>query len=130
MARSFPSKVRTLFLRTDGTKSPSFVLEVAQTPEQLARGLMFRAELLRHYGMLFVFPETGRHSFWMRQTYVPLDLAWLDARGRVMEATRLFPLDETRVMPAQPAKYAVELLAGTLSEYRVSLGDQLVALKD
>lgn len=130
MARKFPDKIRTLFLRRDGGKSPPIVLEVAQTPEKLARGLMYRGEMLRHYGMLFVFPEPARHSFWMKDTYLALDVAWLDERGFVQEVSRLFPLDTTKVVPNLPAKYAIELHTGALAEYGVGVGDQLVGLKD
>ena len=104
-------------------------LEVAETDEQLARGLMHRVQLPPHHGMLFVYPEPAQYGFWMKNTYIPLDIGWLDESGVLVERAVMAPNDETMHRPMAPAKYAVELRAGTLTSYGVMLGDRLVRVK-
>ncbi|MFI4924838.1 MAG: DUF192 domain-containing protein, partial [Vicinamibacteria bacterium] len=58
--------------------------EVAQTPDQRSLGLMFRFSLPADHGMLFVFPEPQPLGFWMRNTYIPLSIAYIDADGRIV----------------------------------------------
>ena len=109
--------------------SPVLTLELAVTPAERARGLMGRAQLLRHEGMLFVFTKPDRHGFWMKNTGLPLDIAWLSTSGVVQETAHLHPYDETLRMPRGNSKYAIELIGGALDFYGVKLGDQLVLLK-
>jgi hypothetical protein len=66
----------------DGTR---IRLELALSPEERTMGLMFRDSLAADAGMLFVFAEDDRHPFWMKDTFIPLDLVWLDARGTVVD---------------------------------------------
>lgn len=130
VTRKFPDKIRTLFLKSNGSKTQPFVLEVAQDDATRARGLMYRAAMPLSYGMLFVFDEPVWSGFWMKQTFIPLDIAWLDEHGVVLDVARLNPLDETLKRPREAAKYAVELHAGTLAQYGVGVGDKLVGLKE
>jgi uncharacterized membrane protein (UPF0127 family) len=106
--------------------SPVLTLEVAHTAEQRYDGLMGRAVLPQHHGMLFVFPTAGLHGFWMKNTSIPLDLAWLSPAGVVQETVQLFPYDERLRVPRQTAKYVIELPAGAFEFYDVRVGDQLV----
>jgi uncharacterized membrane protein (UPF0127 family) len=105
---------------------------VADTPETRARGLMdARPQDLAPLpdgtlrGMLFVFPAPAQVSFWMRDTEVALDLAYLDDTGRVLAVHALQPLDETQVPSPVPVRYALEVAAGTLGDHGIGVGDTI-----
>lgn len=116
--------VRGIFL-TPGGRSPQLTLEVAEDDETRTRGLMGRAQLAAHHGMLFAFPEPGLHRFWMKNTFLPLDIAWLDNEGAVLDVHRMQPRDESWHQPKVPASYAVEMRAGTFAAYGVGPGSRL-----
>jgi hypothetical protein len=101
-------------------------VEVAQSEEDRARGLMFRKELPRDQGMLFVF-ETPQHlSFWMRNTQVPLDIAFVAADGRILNILQMKPLDEgPRYESNGPAQYAIEANRGWFKNNGVKAGDKI-----
>lgn len=117
--------VRGIFVTPPFGRSPPVTLEVAETDESRARGLMGRGHLALHHGMLFAFPAPGMHRFWMKNTYIPLDIAWLDSNGVVLDVHTMQPHDETWHQPLVPALYAVEMQAGALSSYGVGLGSRL-----
>lgn len=123
-----PKVIRAYFQLERG-RSPTFTLEVADTPELQAKGLMNRVQLPLHHGMLFAFKEPNRHGFWMKNTYIPLDIAWLDAQGYVQEVHQMQPGDEAMHRPMDLAKFAVEFRAGTLAAYGVRFNDRLTVLK-
>jgi len=113
-----------------GTKrSPVMTLELARTPEEQAQGLMGRYEMLPHYGMLFVYTEPGQYGFWMKGTHIPLDIAWLNRSGHVVDRAHMEPHDETLHRPITPVYFALELNAGALDKYGVKIGDRLVRLQ-
>lgn len=87
-------------------------VELALTQEARARGLMYRRTLDDGTGMLFVFPDEAYRSFWMKNTYVPLSIAFLDARWRIVSMHDMQPLDETTVRSALPARFALEVPQG------------------
>ncbi len=104
----YPAQVR---LKTTVLTVGSHTLnvEIADTPETMERGLMFRKTLGENEGMLFVFPEPKQAVFWMRNTRIPLSVAYLDAKGRILEIHDMFPYDETAVPSRSPlVAYALE----------------------
>lgn len=101
-------------------------LELAVTPDEKSRGLMGRQSLPRNHGMLFVFTSANRWGFWMRETFIPLDIAWLSEAGVVVELGHLTPRDEKMKVPRMPARYAIEVNAGVLKQLDVKVGDQLL----
>ena len=111
-----------------GFITPVLTLEVAESPTQQAQGLMHRDGLAHDAGMLFIFAKPSFYGFWMKNTRIPLDLAWLSQAGIVQEARALSPHDETLNKPVRAAPYAVELPAGTFRKYDVRVGDRLVIL--
>lgn len=103
---------------------------IADTPALQAQGLMNATpEQLAPLGdgtprgMLFVFATDLVPSFWMRDTYVPLDLAYIRSDGTIAEIHALAPLDETLVPAGEPVRMALEVPAGTLSTLGVGVGD-------
>lgn len=115
-------EVRAVFTSPDGRRS-EFWLEVADTPETRARGLMFRHDLAPDRGMVFVFPEEDVHTFYMKNTYIPLDMIFvgsdLTVRG-VVEDARPLTLDIRSV--DRPSRYVVEVRAFTASSRGITAG--------
>lgn len=86
--------------------------EVAATQEDRMRGLMHRKSMPVQHGMLFVFDVDARHCMWMRNTYLPLAVAFLDAQGRIINVAEMQPQTETSHCAARPARFALEMNAG------------------
>ena len=86
--------------------------EVAATPADRAQGLMHRRALAPNQGMIFVFPATATHCFWMRNTPLPLSIAFLDEQGRIINIDEMKPLSEDNHCPQRPARFALEMNAG------------------
>lgn len=99
------------------------VAEVAATPEERQRGLMYRTELPAGSGMLFVFEDEQELSFWMKDTYIPLDIAFLDAAGRIVDIQQMQPQTEELHTSAAPAIFALEVPLGWFAAHGVNVGD-------
>lgn len=98
-------------------------VEVASKPAEIQRGLMFRKEMGQYEGMLFVFPRQKVQRFWMKNTFIPLDMIFVNSRMEVVGVvTGAEPLTEVyRSVPA-PAKYVVEVVAGFVVRHGVGRG--------
>lgn len=114
---------------SQGETSHAVSVEIAATVTQRQQGLMFRQELAEDAGMLFLFAEDVRIGFWMRNTYVPLDIAYIGADGRVQEIRQAKPLDETVLTPTEPYRYVVEVNQGWFERHGLGVG-ATVALPD
>jgi uncharacterized membrane protein (UPF0127 family) len=102
-----------------------FRIEVARSEEQKARGLMHRRSLGQRTGMIFVY-ETDEHlSFWMKNTTLPLTLAFLSREGEILQVMELKPLSLKPVTSERAARYALELPAGSLQRLGVVPGDRV-----
>ncbi|MEN2991782.1 DUF192 domain-containing protein [Tistrella sp. BH-R2-4] len=111
----------------DGGKVRMFQVEVARTSEARSMGLMFRSELDADHGMLFIFAEGTSPTMWMRNTYVPLDMLFLDAEGVVVDvAADTTPLSDTPIASKTPARAVLELNAGTARLLGIRPGDLVV----
>lgn len=106
-----------------------FVVEIADDDEERARGLMFRDAMPADHGMLFVFPRAEPQAFWMRNTRIPLDIMYFDARRRLVSVAAGVPPCTTPQCPSYPsegpAQYTLELNAGKARELGVKRGDEL-----
>jgi uncharacterized protein len=104
-------------------------LEVAADPASRARGLMGRTEVPPGRGMVFLYPDDVRESFWMKDTLVPLSIAFVAADGRVVSVAEMSPCRADpcpTYAPAGPYRYAVELRAGAFPAAGVGAGDRVV----
>jgi len=108
---------------TFGEGKEVFVLEVAQTPAARRHGLMGRTELCEHCGMLFVFPDVGLHTFWMKNTPLSLDMIWVRDNAVVDIVERTTPLSEEPIIPRADASQVIELPAGSVARFGISVGD-------
>ena len=102
--------------------------EVADTESKRQLGLMFREGLAENQGMLFVFEEEGRHSFWMKNMKFPLDIIWIDEDWRVVQIkTNVQPCkDSCESITAQAkAKYVLEVNAGFAGRNKIKIGGKV-----
>lgn len=97
--------------------------EIARTPEARRRGLMERRSLAPNHGMLFVFDEDDRHCFWMKDTPLPLSIAFIDAQGRIVSIQDMQPHQLQTHCPPQPVRYALEMAQGWFLHAGVLVGD-------
>lgn len=98
---------------------------ICQTFQSRQRGLMFRKSLPADEGMLFVFPEEGYHPFWMKNTYIPLSIAFINREGRIIQMEEMEPLDTTPHIPLAPILYALETNRGWFKKNGVKVGDRV-----
>lgn len=104
--------------------------EVALSPESQQRGLMFRDSLPEDHAMLFVFEAPRQASFWMRNTRIPLSIAYLDAGGAILEIHDMQPFDETSVRSSsQQVAFALEVNQGWFRRHGVIPGDLVRGLE-
>ena len=98
------------------------VAEVARTPEQRATGLMNRFSLRPDHGMLFVFERAEPLGFWMKNTYIPLSIAFIDDTGRIVNIEDMVPQAEDTHSSRGPARYALEMRKGWFRERDIKAG--------
>jgi uncharacterized membrane protein (UPF0127 family) len=105
-------------------------IELANTFESRQRGLMKRSSLPNNGGMLFVFPDCTQRNFWMKNTYIPLSIAYISEDNRILNIENMFPFDESHTSSAGPAKYALEMNQGWFSQNGVNAGDMVEGLTE
>jgi hypothetical protein len=101
------------------------LVEVADTFEARSRGLMFRNSLPADRGMLFVYPSADRHCMWMRNTALPLSVAFLDEHRAVINVAEMAPQTDARHCAERAARYVLEMPAGWLARHGVGPGARL-----
>lgn len=106
------------------SKTHRFTVEVAVTAPERSRGLMFREEMAADHGMLFIFEQEGDRYFWMKNTPLPLDIIYIDAAGGIVSiAADTTPFSEQTIPSEAPARYVLELNAGTAAQRGIKVGD-------
>jgi uncharacterized membrane protein (UPF0127 family) len=105
-------------------------VELAATEPERERGLMQRAALADSAGMLFLFPADTTIGFWMKDTLIALDIAYLDADGKVLGIVHGKPLDETELPPPGPYRYTLEVAGGWFGRKGLGLGAVVAIPKD
>ncbi len=106
-----------------------FDVELARTEEERQKGLMSREDLGPDEGMLFIFEEKGYHSFWMKDTVIPLDIIWINEDREVVYISENTPPCEEEFCPAikpdRKARFVLELKGGTVKRIGLNEGDEL-----
>ena len=100
------------------------IAEVAATAEEREQGLMYREEVPDGTGMLFVFTDSRVRSFWMANTYVPLDIAYMDPSFRVVDIVAMEPLVTDSYPSSAPSMYGLEVRQGWFAEQGIAIGAQ------
>jgi uncharacterized protein len=106
------------------------LVEVAETPEEWARGMMFRKKRDVATGMLFKFKNPMTACFWMKNTYIPLDVAFIDAHGAVVAVDSMLPQSLDKHCAATPVSYALEIEHGSLGSDRLHVATHIDGLTD
>jgi uncharacterized membrane protein (UPF0127 family) len=127
-AENRPQKLTALELtieRADG-ETAGILAEIARTAAEQKTGLMFRRSLADGAGMLFVFEKDEMLSFWMKNTFIPLSIAYISYSGRILEIHDMKPRDLTPVRSSRSARYALEVPQGWFEKAGVKPGDTLI----
>jgi uncharacterized membrane protein (UPF0127 family) len=111
------------------TKIPLYInekeilVEVAKTPEEQRKGLMGRKSLGKDEGMLFIFESEAYHGFWMKDTLIPLSIAFIDKERKIIRISEMKPLALDSHDPPQPILYALEMNKGWFAAHGIKVGD-------
>ena len=108
--------------------SKKIFVELAKTPHKQSQGLMFRKELQPDSGMLFVFDDPKPLSFWGMNTFIPLDIAFIDEHGTIKDLKRIKQHDLTSIKSSCPCKFALEVSDGWFKENGFAVGDFMESL--
>ena len=100
-------------------------LEIASTYQDRRKGLMFRKELPEDFGMIFVWDSKKIQCMWMRNTFVPLSVAYIDNLGEIIDIYDMVPLSKTSVCSKKPVLYALEVNQGWFKKKGINVGDIL-----
>ena len=119
-----PVDAAPLTFEADG-ETVSFDIEIADTSERRARGLMFRTDLPDDRGMLFVFDQTQPVGFWMKNTPSPLDLVFIGEDGRVIDILPGEPFSTASIAPDGTSRFVLELNRGTSGRVGLEAGTRL-----
>jgi len=123
--REFPlDTLRTATISIDGHE---FRVWLTLTPDQLTEGLMYVSEdeIADDQGMLFVFPDERLHAFWMKNTIIPLDIAYARMNGDIVKIWTMSPLTLQSYPSIEPAMFALEVKAGTFEQLGIREGDRI-----
>lgn len=111
--------------------SKKITVEIANTPQQQQRGLMYREKMAADAGMLFIFDQEQPLNFWMKNTYINLSIAYIDKNKKIidiqdMKATSAIDTQWSTYPSAKPGMYALEMNQGWFTKNRIKIGDLLV----
>ena len=105
-------------------KDHTLMVELATTPEARVCGLSNRLKLPQNHGMLFIHPTLRSRTFWMKNTHIPLSIAFLDDSGRIISIQDMTPMQTVeRYHSPQPVRYALEVNKGWFDKRGIAVGD-------
>jgi hypothetical protein len=116
----------SLNIETAAGSEHAFNVEIAETPDQRAQGLMFRRQLAGDAGMLFLFDRSEERAMWMKNTLIPLDMLFIDDTGKIVRIEeRTVPHSLRAIVSGSPVSAVLELNAGTASRLMIKPGDRV-----
>jgi len=124
-AQAQDGQPQRLSTTTLGAGMYNIKVEVAQTPQEHATGLMWRTSMPANEGMLFIFPRAGQQCFWMKNTLLPLSIAFIDDSGRIVNLDEMQARTETPHCSTQPVRFVLEMNKGWFKKHGFKPGDQL-----
>jgi uncharacterized membrane protein (UPF0127 family) len=115
-----------LAIISPGGATHVFKIEIAETPQQLAQGLMYRDHLDSDRGMLFIFPSVEEATMWMHNTQIALDMLFIDPDGKIAHiAANNRPFDDRQIPSTKPVRGVIEINAGKAAELGLKEGDRV-----
>ncbi|NKB80682.1 MAG: DUF192 domain-containing protein [Nitrospirales bacterium] len=126
-----PLDLHTGLATVQTSKGVTLYAEIANTPQQRRKGLMFRHSLAPDHGMLFIFQDSARWTFWMKNTKMALDIIWIDKKGKIVDIHHKAPICERvddfcpRYTPRAKALFVLELREGMASTLELKRGATL-----
>jgi uncharacterized membrane protein (UPF0127 family) len=117
---------RELTIERAGGGNVVLQVEIARSAEEKRRGLMYRKSLADGRGMLFIFDRDQIMSFWMKDTLIPLSIAYIRSDGTIVEILDMRPLDENLVRSSRGVRYALEVPQGWFGRAGIGAGDRLL----
>jgi uncharacterized protein len=120
------SELRNVTIDSSGGGKVELRVEIADDPPEQTRGLMERTALGEDRGMLFVYPDEEVRSFWMKNTLIPLSIAFIASDGTIVDLQNMKPLDDDppHYVSAEPARYALEVNKGYFEKHGIKVGDR------
>jgi len=109
---------------TISIKGHPLAVELATTPKARVCGLSNRGKLPENHGMLFIYPTLGPRTFWMKDTHIPLSIAFFDDSGLILSIQHMTPVQTNEhYRSLQPVRYALEVNQGWFAEHGIGAGD-------
>ena len=127
VTKAAPNLESSLTIKKQNGEELSFSIELALTPQEQAKGLMFRTELAENEGMLFVFRNEAPRSFWMKNTLIPLDIIFIKQNGEILNiGANAIPQDLTPVRSEGNAYAVLEINGGLSKKLGIKPGDRIM----
>lgn len=118
---------RSVIITKPNGASQKLLLEMADTPAQQETGLMYRKQLDVKSGMVFNFANCSHHAMWMKNTYIPLDMLFIDCKGNIAAIVpNTTPYSEAIIAPATESIAVIELNAGATAKLGIDIGDSVL----
>jgi uncharacterized membrane protein (UPF0127 family) len=125
-AVAFVKEGELRFLDKQDNLLSSVDIEIADNEARRTQGLMYRDSMAENQAMLFVFPDEAEHSFWMKNTILPLDIIYINTKNQILTIQKnTIPYSEESIPSNGPAKYVVEVNAGYCDRHSIKTGDHI-----
>ncbi|MFV8224866.1 DUF192 domain-containing protein [Christiangramia aquimixticola] len=123
---TFTKEGELYLIKASGDTLQQLDIELAETEYEKQTGLMYRESMEKHQGMLFIYQDERVRSFYMKNTYIPLDILYYDADSTLVSIQKnAEPRDETSLPSEGPAKFVLEINGGLSDEWNIEVGNRI-----